>query len=174
MLKEDQMILQHVFGQPNPITLEDILNMKPKDSKFHLLEKDINRSRESIQPRWRDYIKPCLLAHLHGRIEYDSIDFLKFVMNSKAISISNIDWSLLIEKFPFCSKSKVTRILQCRIFREDHGLPLFERISKNIHRYKSVSSKSSAEKRKQDLLEVFDDFRGVTPMSATTRLKLSQ
>jgi hypothetical protein len=170
-LKEDHMILQGLFGQPKPIFLEDIINMKSKN--LHLLEKEINRSRESIQNRWRYNIKPCLLAHLHGRIENDSLDILKYLMNSKAISISNIDWSSVIENFPYCSRQAITNMLRSGMFTRDHGLPLFERISKNIHKYKSGST-PSAEKRKQDLLEVFDDFRGVTPMSTTTRLKLSQ
>jgi hypothetical protein len=173
-LAEDQIILKHALANKTICSVDDMINVTGKH--WSVLEDEIGRTQLSIARRWKGVIQPTLIFYLGGQHGSDSWkrEFLKFVMDSKAISASDIDWHLAKEKWPLCTRDLMKRSLVGSSFTKETGLPLHERISKNFHTIKSKASPKSWFACRDEIVELFEEYRGVKTLSEKTRLKLLQ
>jgi hypothetical protein len=111
-LAEDQIILKHALANTTICSVQDIINVQAKH--WSVLEDEIGRTLMSIAKRWKSVIQPTLIFYLGGQHGNDSwkCDFLKFVMDSKAMVASDIDWHLAKEKWPLCTRDMMTQAYQ--------------------------------------------------------------
>jgi hypothetical protein len=176
ILAEDQIILKHALADTTICSVQDMINVKAKQH-WSVLEDELGRTQLSIARRWKGFIQPTLIFYLGGQHGNESWkrEFLKFVMDSKVNSAADIDWNLAKEKWPLCTRDLMNRALVCSsIQKENNGLPLHERIAKNFHKVKSNASTTSWLACRDDIVELFEEFRGVKTISKKTRLKLLQ
>jgi hypothetical protein len=173
-LAEDQIILKHALSNTPICSVQDMINVQAKH--WPVLEGEIGRSQMSIARRWKRFIQPTLIFYLGGQHGNDSWkrEFLKFVMDSKAISASDIDWHLAKEKWPLCTKDMMQAALTGSTFQKGTTTPLHERIAKNFHTIKSKASTTGWLACRDELVEVFEELRGVKKISQKTWLKLLQ
>jgi predicted transcriptional regulator len=173
-LLEDQIIMQHVFANGIPKTVEDVLNVKGRN--WELLVTKLERFSNSIRNRWGTYIKPTIVAYLNGKLNDQTWqkDFVQFVIDRKAVSSLDIPWDLVLVKWPHCTRYLMSKFLTTKTFDCNKALPLFERLRNNIHKLdgRSAVRQEFWQLHKQALVDVFEDFRGVKPMSEQTRQKL--
>jgi hypothetical protein len=121
-------------------------------------------------------IQPTLIFYLGGQHGNDSwrLEFLKFVMDSKAICVTDVDWQLAKQKWPLCTKDMMHVALSAGNFKKETGLPLLERIAKNFHTLKSKLPVELWLACRDEIVQVFEEFRGVKTISQKTQLKLLQ
>jgi hypothetical protein len=174
-LAEDQIILKHALDNTTICSVQDMINVQAK--RWLILENEIGRTTQVIAKRWKSVIQPTLIFYLGGQHGNDSweLEFLKFVMDSKANCASDVDWHLAKEKWPLCTKEMMNMILSNvanNYVNKETGLPLHERISKNFHKINSKVRTTGWLARRDELIEVFEEFREVTTISEKTRLKL--
>jgi hypothetical protein len=139
-LAEDQIILKHALANTTICSVQDMINVQAKH--WSVLEDELGRTNLSIARRWKIIIQPTLIFYLGGQHGNDSWkrEFLKFVMDSKAIGSTDIDWQLAKEKWPLCTKDMMQKALTGGTFHKETGFPLHERIAKNFHTIKSKAS----------------------------------
>jgi hypothetical protein len=173
-LAEDQIILKHALANATIYNVQDMIDVQAKH--WSLLEDEIGRTQRSVARRWKTIIQPTLIFYLGGQHGNDSWkrEFLKFVMDSKAIGSTDIDWQLAKEKWPLCNHDMMQKALTSSTFQKETGLPLHERIAKNFHTIKSKASTTGWLACRDELVEVFEEFRGVKTISQKTQLKLLQ
>jgi hypothetical protein len=173
-LAEDQIILKHALANTTIYCVQDMINVQAKH--WSVLEDELGRTDLSIRRRWKCVIQPTLIFYLGGQHGNDSwrLEFLKFVMDSKAIGATDIDWQLAKKKWPLCTKGMMQTALTVGTFQKETGLPLHKRIAKNFHTFKSKASTPSWLACRDEIVEVFEEFRGVKTISQKTRLKLLQ
>jgi hypothetical protein len=172
-LAEDQIILKHALANTTIGSVEDMINVQAKH--WSVLEDELGRTHMSIKGRWKVIIQPTLIFYLGGQHGNDSwkCEFLKFVIDSKAISATDIDWHLAKEKWPLCTKDMMQMALT-NYARKETGLPLHENIAKNFHNIKSKAITTSWLAQRDEIVEVFEEFRGMKTISEKTQLKLLQ
>jgi hypothetical protein len=170
-LAEDQIILKHALANTTICSVQDMINVQAKH--WLVLEDELGRTQVSITRRWKSIIQPTLIFYLGGQHGNDSWkrEFLKFVMDSKAKNQIDIDWHLAKEKWPLCTKEMMNASLT---FPNETGLPLHEKIAKNFHTFQSNSSSTSWLACRDEIVELFEEFRGVKTISEKTQLKLLQ
>jgi hypothetical protein len=173
-LAEDQIILKHALANTTICSVEDMINVQAKH--WPVLEDEIGRTALSIARRWKRIIQPRLIFYLGGQHGNDSWrqEFLKFVMESKAIGATDIDWQMAKEKWPLCTKEMMNQSLSCSTFQKETGLPLHERIAKNFHKINSKAKNTGWLACRDEIVEVFEDLRGGKTISEKTQLKLLQ
>jgi hypothetical protein len=173
-LAEDQIILKHALANTTICNVQDMINVQGKH--WSVLEDDLGRTQMSIARRWKAFIQPTLIFYLGGQHGSDSWkrEFLTFVMNLKAICVTDIDWHLAKAKWPLCTKDMMSNSLTVHAFNKERGLPLHERIAKNLHNIKSKASTTPWLACRDEIVEIFEEFRGVKAISQKTQLKLLQ
>jgi hypothetical protein len=172
-LAEDQIILKHALANTTIYNVQDMINVRAKH--WSALEDELGRAKVSIGKRWKCVIQPTLIFYLGGQHGNNSWkrEFLKFVMDSKAITVTDIDWHLVNEKWPLCTRDMMQKALTSGVFHKETGLPLHERIAKNFHIIKSKANAGWLACR-DEIVEVFEEFRGVKTISQKTQVKLLQ
>merc|ERR1712051_1136293 len=83
-------------------------------------------------------------------------NFLQFIVDSKIVSVTNIDWNVVLEKWPFCTKVLLTRFVSC--FSKTHGnkgVPLYKNIAENLHR-QAGHEKIEIPQAKLDIIDAFE------------------
>lgn len=84
-------------------------------------------------------------------------DFFEFIIEKEYVSITEIDWNIVLPKWPSVSKYTLGQVATS--FSTTYGkkgLPLYQNIAQNLHR-KCPMKKVSQEKL--DLIDAFEKLR---------------
>jgi hypothetical protein len=115
-LAEDQIILKHALANTTIYNVQDMINVQAKH--WSALKDELGRAKVSIGKRWKCVIQPTVIFYLGGQHGNNSWkrEFLKFVMDSKAITVTDIDWHLVNEKWPLCTRDMMQKALTSGVF----------------------------------------------------------
>ena len=162
-LEEDRKILEYVNERFDISSSESLKSMKSSD--LHGLTKVIARGQTIIVNRWRGILMPAILSYLYGvpEIQWRN-EFLKFIIHQKVMNLTSINWTDVLQKWPYQTKFNLTRTLDiasryCKDNNTDANSPLYKQVSN----YLSHPIKKGISLRQQDqrraVLKIFDEIR---------------
>ena len=147
-----------MIGTSIPMDAKEVLKLCTGRKDFKSLEPKLQRKCDQIKWKWLDFIYPTLLSYLSGTLNLDwKKDFFQFIIVKKYVSLTEIDWNVVLQKWPTVSK----RILMqtAKDFSKNHGkrgLPLYLNIAQNLHRIRPMNLASQS---KLDLIDAFEKLR---------------
>ena len=156
---EYMIILKHVLGPEIPKEANEIIRLcDRKKIPWKPLELKLQRNTTIIGHTWAKIIHPTILAYLSGTLNLDwRKNFFQFIIDKKYISVTDIDWNVVKETWPFISKQNLSDEANRYIARHGKkGLPLYQNISENLHHMKDSKKASQI---KLDLIDEFEKLR---------------
>ena len=162
-LEEDRKILEYVNERFDISSSESLKSMKSSD--LHGLTKVIARGQTIIVNRWRGILMPAILSYLYGvpEIQWRN-EFLKFIIHQKVMNLTSINWTDVLQKWPYQTKFNLTRTLDiasryCKDNNTDANSPLYKQVSNYLsHPIKKGISLSQQDQRRA-VLKIFDEIR---------------
>ena len=152
MIHEDLAILDQVIKGKIPKSFEEFKKVCQNRMSWNNSDKKLNRPHVSMCQRWLSFIQPTILAHLCGMSQFQwKKDFFQYVMDSKALSVSDINWAEACEKWPFCTEHSM-HMASVMV----KGQPLLKSI---IPKLKSAKFPDSYFQRRIALIEAFEDLK---------------
>ena len=161
-LEEDTKILEYVsekFDISSPESIKSI-------NRTHLLglTNIIQRGQKIIIGRWNSTVMPTILAYLYGAPEIQwKEEFLKYVVEQKVMNLASMDWTCVLQKWPYQNKWNFTQVLNIasRNYRKKDtlGLPLYQQISAYLSHPVKKPTHNSLKERKRAILKAFDEIR---------------
>ena len=117
---EDMIILQQVVGTTLPTEISEIKSLFDRKKSWKDLKSKIERSGYQISKRWSGFIHPTILSYLSGtlRLKWRK-NFFQFIIDNKCVSNTDIDWNVVLEKWPSCTLDQLRRIVIS--FNLEHG-----------------------------------------------------
>ena len=159
-LEEDRKIMEYVnerFDLSSPESLKSVKRIDLKDLT-HVLQ----RSHQMIFDRWIRRLMPILLTYLYGAPEIQwKDDFLKYVVEQKVMNLAAMNWTDVLQKWPFQNKHSLTKSLDDASWRfsKDKKGPLYQQVSAYLsHPVKKPTSKSLQDQRRE-IRSIFDEIR---------------
>ena len=171
-LDEDFKILKFVHENSDISSVTSLKSITRKS--LYPLSNVLQRAGNKISNHWMNTILPNILAHLYGAAHLQwKEDFLKYLVNEKILSISDICWQDVLIRWPFLTKSQASIYLSEIINR---GAPLHEQAVEGLSRLKTKTrgpTKASLQ-YKEDIIDIYDFIVGNKPKLKTgTEIKLS-
>ena len=149
---EYMVILKHVLGPKIPKEANEIIKLCERNKSWKCLESKLNRNNLAIGHAWAR-IHSTILAHLSGTLNLDwKKNFFQFIIDKKYVSVTEIDWNVVKETWPYISKQNLSDT--ANKFVQHHGksgLPLYQNMYKNLHHMQ-------AQKVPQIKLDLIDEF----------------
>ena len=156
-LSEDKLIIEFVnenFDINNPSELKAI---RPKS--LYPLAKQMERGQENISKRWIYKLLPIILTQLYCATDIPwKEEVVKYVIESQFKTLNEINWSFVLERWPFLTKAILTDTLN-KILNETKlkNLPLFEQLKaykSSVRQTRKV--KKDIEERRNAIIDIFD------------------
>ena len=114
--------------------------------------------RNNIYHRWAGVIYPTILSYLSGTVNFQwKENFFHFIIDQKIISVVDIEWNILLEKWPFLTQYKLRETV--KDFAKTHGkkgAPLYQNIAENLHK---MEPKVRVTQEKLDIIDAFEKLR---------------
>ena len=160
-MDEDIKIMKEAFknsGKPeNFERFKQMLSQKKRIFSWTYLGNFLSRERNAVKNRWASFICPTLLAHLYGALGKPwKKDFFKFVIESKAISVSEIDWKEVEKRWPYLFRPNVVTVIGKFVSNKaNYGFALWETLEKHTPYYEE---KEPNPKRKLALIDAFKEL----------------
>ena len=155
---EYMIILNHVLGSKIPKDANEIISLCDRKKTWKNLEFTLQRNRTIIGHTWSKIIHPTVLAYLSGTLNLDwRKNFFQFIIDKKYISVTDIDWNVVKETWPFISKQNLSD--EANRFIGNHGkrgVPLYQNIYENLHHMRDSKKVSQI---KLDLIDEFEKLR---------------
>ena len=121
------------------------------------LESTLQRTAHTIALRWSRMIYPSILSYLSNTVNLQWKEpLLRYIIENKVSSIPDLDWNIVLEKWPSCTKQLLQETLTNANYLGDKGVALYQNLSNNLHRMK-MEQKVSQSKLK--LIYAFDKLR---------------
>ena len=153
-MDEYMVILEHVLGSKIPKEANEIIKLCDGKKSWKSLESKLERNAHAIAHRWSDFIHPTILAHLSGTVNLDwEKNFFQYIIDKKYVSVTNIDWNIVLDNWPFCTKSELSKKV---IQWNKKGVPLYQNIAENLHR---MRVRREASQLKLDLINEFEKLK---------------
>ena len=129
-IDEDIQIMKFGLGNKEPQNIEE-LNTICKRGMIKWTKIDSNMPVYSCRSRWNYYIKPTLMAYLSGCLGQKwQKDFLLFVLETKPVHLSEVDFDKAQKLWPFVTRHQMIRVLNnCGSRKRD---PLCKLIEKRL------------------------------------------
>ena len=117
-----------------------------------------------IYDRWIRRLMPIVLTYLYGAPEIQwKEEFLKYVVEQKVMNLASMDWTSVLQKWPYQNKWNFTQVLNIasRNYRKKDtlGLPLYQQISAYLSHPVKKPTHNSLKERKRAILKSFDEIR---------------
>ena len=159
-LEEDRKILEYInerFDLSSPESLKSVKRIELKN-----LTNVMQRSHAMIYDRWIRRLMPIVLTYLYGAPEIQwKEEFLKYVVEQKVMSLAAMNWTDVLQKWPFQNKHSLTKSLDDASWRfsKDKKGPLYQQVSAYLaHPVKKPTSKSLQDQRRE-IRNIFDEIR---------------
>lgn len=168
-LNEDSIILKQLFGKD--ATSDDVKKVSLAELKP--LENILSRKLANIRSRWVKSLTPVLLTHLAGAVSVDwKLDFLHCIANnSNYVAIQDIDWNDILERWPTQTKMSMMIYLSS-VTRKHKNYALHERATLAVQDFRQPNVYPKVKAHHEALIEIFDDIRGIKPISVATKLEI--
>ena len=99
-LEEDKLLIQKLLEITGLEVIE--ISSKVVRDNANVLTQEFDRVLSSIVCRWRGYLQPIILSKLAGKLNYNIVpDVYKYLIQSKVNRIEDIDWQMLVKRWPF-------------------------------------------------------------------------
>ena len=118
-LEEDKLLIRKLL-EITGLQAGEISSKVVRDNGTALTQ-EFDRVLSSIVGRWRGYLLPIILSSLYGKLNLNVIpEVYKFLIEQKVKRIEEIDWTMLIKRWPF---------------QTEESLKLMVRSAKNTGKY---------------------------------------
>ena len=118
-LEEDKLLIRKLL-EITGLQAGEISSKVVRDNGT-ILTQEFDRVLSSIVGRWRGYLLPIILSSLYGKLNLNVIpEVYKFLIEQKVKRIEEIDWAMLVRKWPF---------------QTEESLKLMVRSAKNTGKY---------------------------------------
>ena len=161
-LEEDRKILEYVNEKFDISSAASLKTMKSSD--LHGLTTRVQRGQTIIVNRWRGILMPIILSYLYGVPEIQwKTEFLNYVLSRKIMNLTSLNWTEVLQKWPFQTKFNLTRTLDiasryCKD-KDTAKSPLYQQVSTFLaHPVKKDSPKMKQDHRRA-ILKIFDEIR---------------
>ena len=102
---------------------------------------------------------PAILSYLYGvpEIQWRNV-FLKFIIHQKVMNLTSINWTDVLQEWPYQTKFSLTKLLDTASQYSKEKRPLYQQVSAYLsHPIKPVPQNLIDQKRA--ILKVFDEIR---------------
>ena len=156
---EYMVVLKHVLGPKIPNEANEIIKLCDRNKSWKPLEFKLQRDRASIKHTWSYIIYPTILAHLSGTLNLNwKKNFFQLIIDKKYVSLTDIDWNIVLENWPSCTKSEMSKSVTHFVDNKGKkGVPLYQNFAENLHHLKNSRKKVS--QIRLDLINEFEKFR---------------
>ena len=109
-VQEQMLIFKSVMDEKSmPKTFEEFKDICEK-TKLSIvpLKQKLNRTEYSISTNWHGFIQPTIYAYLCHKSHFQwKKDLYQFVVDSKALSIADVDWKEALKRWPYCTRKGI-------------------------------------------------------------------
>ena len=156
-LEEDRKILEYINERFDISSTESIKSIKRTD--LHDITQIIARGRKIIISRWDLTLMPTILSYLYGVPEIQWKEgFLKYVVEQKVMNLTSMNWTDVLQKWPYQTKFSLTKLLDTASQYSKEKRPLYQQVSAYLsHPIKPVPQNLIDQKRA--ILKMFDEIR---------------
>ena len=173
-LDEDFKILKYLH-ENSDISSVTSLKSVTRTSLYPLVNV-LQRAGNKIANHWMNSILPNILAHLYGAAHLQwKEEFLKYLVDEKIPSISDVHWQDVFNRWPFLTKLKASVYLSTIINRGKIA-PLHEQAVEGLCQLKTTQRETTktAIQYKEDIIDIYDFIVGhKSQLTRITEIKLS-
>lgn len=173
-LDEDFKILKYLH-ENSDISSVTSLKSVTRTSLYPLVNV-LQRAGNKIANHWMNSILPNILAHLYGAAHLQwKEEFLKYLVDEKIPSISDVRWQDVFNRWPFLTKLKASVYLSTIINRGKIA-PLHEQAVEGLCQLKTTQriTTKTAIQYKEDIIDIYDFIVGhKSQLKRRTEIKLS-
>ena len=171
-VNEQMEIFKSVMdGRSMPKTFEEFKDIceKVKLSIGPLKEK-LNRTIFSISTNWHGFIQPTIYAYLCHKTEFQwKKDLFQFVVDSRALSISDVDWKEALRRWPYCTRKVLQHNLSNPYGNRGRQhlvtkIPLYK-VIEPLLKTKGAEFGQAYFDRRRPLIEAFEKWRSENQMN---------
>ena len=156
-LAEDKQILEYINEHFDITNADSLKTIKGKD--FYPLAKPMKKGQVSVARRGRYSLIPILLGNIYNASNIQwKYELFKYIIENKVKSISELNWSFVLERWPFLVKEKITQVVKTARYAVNVKGYLFEQISERVKspiKSESEIAKSLLE-RKEKIIQIHD------------------
>ena len=107
---------------------------------------------------------PSILSYLYGVPEIQwKEEFRKYVVEQKVMSLASMDWTDVLQKWPYQNRFNLTKVLDVALtYCKNHmtsNCPLYQQVSTYLSRPIKKASATWVEDRRRDIRKIFDEIR---------------
>jgi hypothetical protein len=158
-LKEDTVILEHLFKIKGAITHANIDSIKRKD--FKDLSVELERAHEGVHRHWTASLKPLLISYFCGAF-YTSwqLELAKYLIDKKVFALQAVNYEEVQRKWPWVTKSSLANFVRSgpRDLSQQ-GVPLYVRLQSIKYTLGSRLSNIDVTLRKESIIRIFNDLQ---------------
>ena len=127
-------------------------------SDFLALDEELQRGDYAIYLHFHGFLLPIILGKIYGSMNNQwEDDLLKYVIEEKVESISDVDWDHVLKQKPFLTKKQASVMLNSARNKAKIEGPLYEQIAAFRTRVGAKRSPaSSIAQRKVDINKLYD------------------
>ena len=159
-LSDDWKILEYLKSQTDISCAASLRDIRRKD--LFPLANVLERTGMTIANYWMKRMLPTILSHLYGAAKLDwREEFFKYIIDNQVPSISDIEWTFVIRRWPFLTKLKVSNELFFIMERVKSNASLFEQLMEYQGQVRLRRKTAQYVLNRRDaIIDIYDTIRG--------------